>query len=311
MGQHTLWSRPARTLALMMLIALPGWPAYATTPPISLGVVYETVSRQDNSHNAFVRPAFVFRDGEWTAYDPNCLEPLCFVGPIRWTIGVDGRAVGSLSTRPPPGPWRSSSEVGSQLIREGDPPWIGERDNRFTGWQEGPLHRPLVATTGPFFSDPAGWEHSSLRATDLAAVRDAFRARYSDVRVCTSPLQTPKDFTSKHYSATDIIASDTYASRSGWRIISLSLPKEMIAHCDGVLVGPNQNESPWASNVYAIAPSGEAKWLGIGLRLIGAGDWNGDGTSELMFFSSLYNLDGLRLFSDNFTKSAMFQWSYH
>jgi hypothetical protein len=53
------------------------------------------------------------------------------------------------------------------------------------------------------------------------------------------------------------------------------------------------------------------KFLGSGLALIDAGDYDGDGHSELVFAKSGYNHDGYVLFSDDLAHSAEFGWSYH
>ncbi len=45
-----------------------------------------------------------------------------------------------------------------------------------------------------------------------------------------------------------------------------------------------------------------ARYLGSNLELVDAGDFDGDGTSEVLFRYSAYDEDGYTLFTDGLTK---------
>ncbi len=49
----------------------------------------------------------------------------------------------------------------------------------------------------------------------------------------------------------------------------------------------------------------------ISLYLIDAGDYDGDGKSEVLFFVSGYNQDGYVMFYNSFQKSVIYTWHYH
>jgi hypothetical protein len=49
----------------------------------------------------------------------------------------------------------------------------------------------------------------------------------------------------------------------------------------------------------------------MGLELVGAGDFDGDGQSELLFWQSGYNEDGYLLFSSGLKQKAKYLWGYH
>jgi hypothetical protein len=49
----------------------------------------------------------------------------------------------------------------------------------------------------------------------------------------------------------------------------------------------------------------------LSLILVDAGDYDGDGKSEIVFFVSGYNEDGYALFYDSFQKNLFRTWHYH
>ncbi len=52
-------------------------------------------------------------------------------------------------------------------------------------------------------------------------------------------------------------------------------------------------------------------YLGSQLELVDAGDYDGDGQSEVLFWHSAYNEDGYTLFYDQFRKRLDYWWTYH
>jgi hypothetical protein len=49
----------------------------------------------------------------------------------------------------------------------------------------------------------------------------------------------------------------------------------------------------------------------LSLSLVDAGDYDGDGKAEVIFFVSGYNEDGYAMFYDAFRKNVFSTWSYH
>ena len=58
-------------------------------------------------------------------------------------------------------------------------------------------------------------------------------------------------------------------------------------------------------------PDGSVKQRGFDLRVIDAGDYDGDGRSEIVFQSRDYNRDGYVLSYDSFRGYAGLDWGYH
>ena len=63
--------------------------------------------------------------------------------------------------------------------------------------------------------------------------------------------------------------------------------------------------------MFAIGADGETRYLGPGLILVDAGDYDGNGTSELVMSLSRYNRGGYVLFSNTFIEEARFEFGYH
>lgn len=66
----------------------------------------------------------------------------------------------------------------------------------------------------------------------------------------------------------------------------------------------------WES-VWFLIRNGVFHWIGNGLQWIDAGDYDGDGASELLLQSSGYNRDGYLLIHIADLVKVEFSWSYH
>jgi hypothetical protein len=78
-------------------------------------------------------------------------------------------------------------------------------------------------------------------------------------------------------------------------------------YCDGIADDSGLFIGQW----YLIEPSGKMRFLGSGMSLVDAGDYDGDGKSEVLFAVDGYDLGGYRLFYRDFSRSAEFLFSYH
>jgi hypothetical protein len=66
----------------------------------------------------------------------------------------------------------------------------------------------------------------------------------------------------------------------------------------------------WATHTFFLSGDG-VRYLGSGLSLVDAGDYDADGAAEVLFWSTGYNDDGYVLFYDGLSRHAEFFWSYH
>lgn len=181
--------------------------------------------------------------------------------------------------------------------------FVGERSRLFAGWMGGPVHRPIVLNSRDRCGDPEHWrpreEDPGLWPRIETTLRDVSKNIYD----C--------DSNGKHIPfdvrASDLIVEEGYVSDLGTILVTVSVrrPIGLLERCE-LLSG-----TEWKSHTMAIMRSGKVTYLGAGLRLIDAGDYDGDGHSELIFQSNEYNLDGYLIAYDSFRKFATFRWNYH
>ncbi len=256
-----------------------------------------------------VRAVFEKKGNEWQAFpnpchDAKCLDALSAQYPktVSWTIAFDGRNLGQVAARTMP-KFLFYDSVGYEEITSAGPvPTVGKRSSEFSGFLFDPVYRPLVAVSKPNFKDPENWKPTPLPPEILSGLRQQFRKKFPKVLNCKDAIEnTLKPWP---YRDEDIKVGKTYSSKGHWSLAELYLTGWA---CDG----PQENDSAFESQWYAVGPKGEFKFLESGMWLLDAGDYEGDGKSEVLFAVAGYDLGGYRLYYRDFTKSAEFLFGYH
>lgn len=283
--------------ALLILIALY---SYAAEPAIILGVLEEIPSRYvgEPSFRA-VRVAFQKKGREWQSFPGDCPDQAClktiaseYPPSVTWSISFSGRSLGQL-TASTPKEFEHYSAVGLQKITSKEPiPAIGKRSAEFGGFLGSAVLRPLIADSQPHSNDPDSWKPTRPSSELAASLRLAFRKKFPKVSNCAS----------QPYRDADIKLNKTYSSNKGWSAVQLLLTGN---RCDG------PQDDPFIDQWFAVTPHGEAIFLGQGMWLVDAGDYDNDGKSEVVFAIDRYNQGGYELFYDDFKGHAVFHFSFH
>lgn len=259
--------------------------ASASEPAIILGVLEEIPGSYvgDPPHRA-IRVAFQKQGREWqpaSEYPPS----------VTWTIAFSGRNLSQLAA--------SNSTDDLQSITSKEPiPTIGKRSEQFAGFLGTPVLRPLIAISQPTFKDPDAWKpHPPPELT--APLRLAFRKKFPNVSNCATSNDDPKPWP---YRDTDIKLTKAYASNKGWSAVQVRLTGN---RCEG------PEDDPFYDQWFAVTPRGEIIFLGQGMWLVDAGDYDNDGKSELVFAINRYNQGGYEIFYDDFQGHAVLHFSYH
>lgn len=294
---------PARTEA-------PVAPPQVEAPPLAMPAL-AVIENQPGSAAGLpsrfvVRMVFQNSTGNWRSTNPDCEDEACLASSAgtwpptaAWTVVNAGAIVGRV-TGTTPNAWTRYADVGVQEIaRTADIPKVGAPTK---GWSDADidLQRPLAAISIPKASDPEAWKEAPLSAEALAALRSAFITQFDDVQNCEA---NGGDLKPMKYKAADIVLSAARVSNRDWRIATAQLTGY---RCDGPLEG-----AAFAPQAFAISPDGKVRYLGEGLKLVDAGDFDGNGQSELLYAIQRGNAGGYELYSNDFADRATFAFNYH
>jgi hypothetical protein len=245
-----------------------------------------------------VRPLFQSDGTDWRPITPDCPDNDCFqpkpkhAAQITWTLSPNGNAPGQTlagSKRPDSEPYASLENPGPLGTAK---PQIATL--MVTGQRPAPVLRPILASSHGFVSDPDRWTVSEVSPEVLVAVRSEFRKSYPTVSVCGSaPL------TAKPYTDDSIKLVRTYASKYYWHVVETSV--DACASYD-------DREVPLRSQWFLVNGANQAEYIGADFWLVGAGDYDNDGSSEVVFMVTRDHRTRYELFYDDFRGHVTFQY---
>lgn len=244
-----------------------------------------------------VRPVFVERGGGWQPLDS--VEGLN-LGPARFTLAFDGRSLGTVDTRDPGIHHEYYSFRRDHLldvVSHTPLPRIPNRLRRFEGWCSVPEVRPVVAVNSDHYEDPESWKPFTPGSDVRAALLKQFRGIVGIAYECQHATGRDIPF---HYTARDLVVQAAYRNAKGREIVALAL-RSSLAACDPYGFDP-QYRNHW------FIMDSVPKHLGDGLDLVDAGDYDGDGHSELIFWTDGEQMGGYVLLYDDLSKRAEFIW---
>lgn len=255
----------------------------AEDPKIILGVLEETPGHYvGQPASRGVRVVFQKNGPEWQPFASEDSPT------IKWTVAYSGRSLGQVM----------GTGAGVQKVT-GPVPTVGKRSAEFAGFLGVPIVRPLMADSQPFFKDPDSWKPSRASAGMAASARAEFREKNPSVSNCATPEGEAKPWT---YRDADLKIARAYSSVRHWSVVELLLDRY---RCEGPI------DDAFASQWFAVSPGGEVKFIGQGMWLVDAGDYDNDGKSEIVFSIDRYDEGGYELFYDDFKGHAVLTFSYH
>jgi hypothetical protein len=225
---------------------------------------------------------------------------------IRWTVALDGKSVGTLALEdsmpgsPKPTDWFYSRD--RLFVPVGNYP-SPNNGGAFAGWCEAPSRRPLVLISRPMVADPSAWKPAPSTKDyrdKLYRPMKLVTGRTSVYRCRDSEGAKPEPF---NFGPEDLKIYKVYRSKTGSTLVSIGLTREKNG-CDGPM------ESVWWDQWFLLQDE-TIDFIGNGMELVDAGDYDGDGRSELLFWHSGYNRDGYVLVFDDLRQKVEYTWSYH
>jgi len=267
--------------------------AYASEPAIMLGILEQIPGRSVGEPSfRTVRVVFQKKGREWQPFPSACSDQAClktitseYPPIVIWTLAFSGKSVGQV-TAVTPKDFEFYSAIGLQKITSNEPvPAIAKN---------------LVADSRPYYKDSDSWKPSHPSSEVAASLRLAFRKKFPIVSNCASrDDENPKSW---QYRDADIKLKKAYSSVHNWSVVQVLLAGN---RCD------TPPDDPFIDQWFAIMPDGQTSYLGDGMQLVDAGDYDNDGKSELVFAIDRSNEGGYELYYDDFKGHAVFQFSYH
>ena len=291
--------------------------------PLYLGVIEPYRSGTGSNEvpaQPAVRMAFVHQSGIWQpmpnqARNEAELDHLATRYPrsVHWVIAFDGKFRGEFNaTRPLR--WDHYSDVG---VFHSDPKshidlvTKGWRDFRYWG---GPQHfRPMVVVSTSNFRDPDDWKPWTPTSLELARFYPAFRVAAGTMSFTCNYYDPdkPEHLKAETYPNKRIVLVKAYRSKQGYRLVALKIdPNAIHGPCHGNNEILSANWPHWTEQ-WLLDKGNGPEFLGRSLELIDAGDYDGNGYSEIVFHKYGYNHDAYVLLFDHLSKQIEFGWVYH
>lgn len=284
--------------ALLLGIGLPA----AATGTVLVGVLEHPQCVEEPDR--VVRALFAKEGDDWFALSTEEASRRVSFEGLEWTVAFDGRRLGSIRTTDPgfttPDPWTYPRDRHLVIVKGQRVPTIRNKGGSFAGWCDTPSDRPLVVVSPAHFHDPQSWKPAPARSASRTELFSAFAAARGPAHRCFDAAGEER--TPWPYTPSDLTVTATYRNVAGTMLVALTLDAKERT-CDGPRDGLD------ATHWFVVADT--VRHLGGGLTLVDAGDYDGDGRSELLFWYGAYDNDGYTLFYDGFEKRADFRWSYH
>ncbi len=266
--------------------------------------------KEGPSHNRVIIPLFEKKGDEWILNTFHSEK-------IQWTIAFDGRNAGAIESRPNMNKAPLNTDTHVPIPQPGQVLTMGKPSEDFSGWQNTLFNRPLVLVSRGSFKDPDEWKPFKPTKDQTRVFKSTFRTEYPKVLNCNEneePLPKPWP-----YKDTDIKITKAYHSNKGDSLVGIFL--------EGGKCGIN--DGPFQLQLFLFRSDKSAAHLTLDSRkrrlyrygfdrddllsliLVDAGDYDGDGKSEVIFFVSGYNEDGYAMFYDSFRKNVFWTWTYH
>jgi hypothetical protein len=292
---------------LLLAVTVAGTRSFAQN--VILGVLEENKGHYSGEPNyRTVRVVFEKNGDAWRTFRSDCDDQAClkavtssYPREVKWTIAFDGKNVGQVVSRTP-NDFRWYSDVGQQLIISTNPvPTIGSRSPEFGGYTDASVYRPLVANSKDYFADPDRWKPFKPSSEVAILLQQAFRKKYPKLCRISQAEQGKLDEFS--YRNEEVKVVKAYVSRPGAIVARVHLEA---VDCQDTEAGFDIDD-PW----FFVDTTKTVKYLDSGMWLVDAGDFDNDGTSELIFSINREDEGGYEIWYENFKKHATFKFNYH
>ena len=166
---------------------------------VVLGVLEQPQCKVDPA--IAVRAMFVKQGRDWVAITSQAASQGVAL-PEAWTVGLDGRSLGGVTTFDPGFQTEYSWTFPRDrllLLKPGrSVPNVANTEKKFSGWCDAPSRRPLIVVSRPAVRDPNRWKRYQPADALRARLFESFKAHAGPATTCPADSETPKNLLSKH-----------------------------------------------------------------------------------------------------------------
>ena len=287
--------------SILLLTILLASPAYAKE--MMIGVLEQPQSCSGVKPKPAVRLLFGKSDGNWAVLKTKKSTTPFTLNRIDWTAAFDGKNIGEVTSEEPTNEvaddWTYPRDYLQRIKSISGRIEITNPKDRFIGWCGAPTIRPVVLVSQPNYRDPDAWSPFKPDSTMRKKLFKEFKRTAGKAPLCY--IKDNEYFPFK-YEANNLKFLKSYKSNKGMLIqVTLDRP---YTRC-------NDELGEGASPRWFYVRGSMISFIGDGMELVDAGDYDGDGKSEILFWYSGYDKDGYILFYDDLTKKSEFLWIYH
>jgi hypothetical protein len=292
-------STPIKSAAVLMLVL--AWCGTAHAAAV-VGALEMPQCKEGTEPD--VRALFARNQAGWQPMTSAASSAAYLTSTMQWSVGFDGRALGSLVTEDPgfrsPYGWTYPRDRILSIVPGQKVPGIVNRGKSFTGWCHTPSTRPLVVVSRGGVADPDTWKPVTPSPAVVSRLFAEFKLRNGKAFLCKDPHSDSG--VGFPYQAGDISPSKAYRSKAGAYLITLALKErsDACAHLQG---------NGWNTQTFLV--SGGVSYVGEDIELVDAGDYDGDGVSELVFWHSGHGQDGYIMVEPASGRHWDYLWAYH
>ena len=288
---------------LFFFSVLSSMPLAASADPIVLGIL-EDLQCEETSRVA-ARLMFVNVEGRWIAMNDEYYAPKGIpLATLQWHVASFGKPMGTIALRDADA---SVSQVNSRDKLYDPPvkkavPTVPNAEGEYRGWCDAPAVKPLVLSSGAMVADPENWEPFTPGAGYREKLYTPVKLVIGRFKAMTCPKRGGPYYPLE-YGPADLIIYKGYRSSAGRELISIGINRELI-RCELPVL------AEWTGNWFLLEGD-SIEHLGNQMELVDAGDYDEDGHSDLLFWTSGYNRDGYVLVYNRLGQKVEYVWDYY
>lgn len=281
------------------------------TNDLYLGVL-ETrfVSFEDTTRIRVQRVMFRHANDKWYSLEHEIGDSSKYPVQAPWTIAFDGRTIGSFNSHMAPikfrdAPWTFPRDA-YHIPDTQKLPTIGMPTMEFSGWIGEIQPRPLVTVSDTNYADREKWKPFVPDERIIKELTTLYKQHFEYTEYAR--IDTLSDVI--------LALGKSYISANGGSLIQIG-EKNFLDDGAVILSSPIWIYRSSAGEVIDLSKAVDFPFRGAGdsetsnLHLVDAGDYDGDGYSEVIFWIDRYNGNGYALFYHNFSAHVTFEWSFH